>query len=80
MDHCFDLPVIYKGEEQTLKGRLAVFGYVYKFYILAAGQELIFEKDEEGQYRVFSGDSKKDAHIDPALIQAIIATLNELSA
>lgn len=79
MDHYFELPVIYKGEEQTFKGRLATFGYVYKFYIVADGQELVFEKDEEGQYRVFSENEKSAKNLDPELIQVMMATLNQLS-
>lgn len=79
MEHYFELPVIYQGKEHTFKGRLATFGYVYKFYIIVGGQELVFEKDEEGQYRVFAAEEKKDQHIDPELIRVIIGTLSKLS-
>lgn len=79
MEHYFDLPVIYKEEELTFKVRLATFGYVYKFYIIVEGQELVFEKDEEGQYRVHAVDEKNSKDMDPGLIEAIIDTLNALS-
>lgn len=79
MEHYFELPVVYQGKEQSFKGRLATFGYVYKFYIIVAGQELVFEKDEEGQYRVFASDEKKGRNIDPGLIRAVTATLDELA-
>lgn len=48
MDHYFELPVSYNGKERNLKVRLVIFGYVYKFYIVVDGQELVFEKDNEG--------------------------------
>ncbi|MFT4155174.1 hypothetical protein [Parafilimonas sp.] len=51
MEHYFNLPVSVNGEKQSFIGRLVTFGYVYKYYIIVDGQELVFEKDEEQQYR-----------------------------
>lgn len=55
----------HKKEKQTFKGQLATFGYVYKFYIIAGGQELVFEKDEESEYQAFAADEKKGKDINP---------------
>ncbi|SFP79987.1 hypothetical protein [Parafilimonas terrae] len=77
MEHYFELPVTINGEEKYFKGRLATFGYVYKFYIIVDGQELVFEKDDEQQYRVLS-EGVKEKGIDPALIQAIVTILDKL--
>jgi len=80
MEHYFDLPVVYNGEEQVYKGRLATFGYVYKFYIVVDGRELVFEKDDEGQYRVLTESEDKDKSVDAGLLQAVIKSLEHLSA
>ena len=79
MEHYFDLPVIYKGEEHSFKGRLATFGYIYKFYIIVDGRELVFEKDDEGEYRVLTEADDKAEPVDASLMQAIIAVLGKLS-
>ena len=79
MEHYFELPVAYKGEEHSFKGRLATFGYVYKFYIIVDGRELVFEKDDEGQYRELTEADDKAKPVDAGLLQAIIDALVALS-
>ena len=78
MEHYFNLPVIINGENQSFKGRLVTFGYVYKYYIIADGQELVFEKDEEQQYRVLTGEDTKGKPVGAGIIQAIITALDNL--
>ena len=75
MEHFFELPVIYNGMEQQLKGRLVTFAYEYKYYIQANGSELIFELDDSNNFRVVSGKENK---MDVSLVQAIIASLEAL--
>lgn len=48
----FELPVVYRGQELLLPGRLVQMGYTYKIYIAVEGQEIIFEPDEERNLRV----------------------------
>jgi len=79
MEHYFELPVTINGEELSFKGRMATFCYVYKFYIIVDGQELVFEKDDEQQYRVLSERSTEAKAVDPNLIQLIINALDKLS-
>lgn len=79
MEHYFELPVAYNREELNFKGRLATFGYVYKFYIVVDGRELVFEKDDEGEYRVLTEKDDKHKPVDAGLLQAIITALGELS-
>lgn len=78
MEHYFNLPVNYNGAERVFKGRLATFGYVYKFYIVVDGRELVFEKDDEQQYRVLAEESVEDKFIDPGILKAIIDILIKL--
>lgn len=78
MEHYFELPVTYHGEERNFKGRLVTFGYVYKLYIIVDGRELVFEKDDEQQYRVLAEEADKNKPVDPHLMRAIIEALSNL--
>lgn len=77
MEHYFELPVTYKGELLQLKGRLVTFAYSYKFYIVVSGRELVFEKDDEGKYRVVSDGNT--SQIDPHLMEAIVSMLENIA-
>lgn len=78
MEHYFDLPVVYKGHELSYKGRLVTFGYVYKFYIVVEGRELVFEKDDEQQFRVLTEEINVNKPVDTDLILVIIKALGNL--
>lgn len=78
MEHYFNLPVNYNGAERVLKGRLATFGYMYKFYIVVDGRELVFEKDDQQQYRVLAEESSGNKFVDPGILKAIIDALIKL--
>ncbi|MCD9019163.1 hypothetical protein [Parachryseolinea silvisoli] len=77
MEDYFELPVTYKGEELLLKGRLAAFTYVYKFYITVNDMELEFERDDNGEFRVISSEGG-EGNVDRNLIAAIIDVLEKL--
>jgi hypothetical protein len=51
MDDQFELPVEYKGEQLLFKTSLIVTGYIHKFSVDINGKEVIFEPDEERNYR-----------------------------
>lgn len=79
MEHFFELPVRYKDEELNLKARLVTFGYIYKFHVIVYGKELVFEKDEEQNYRVLSElNSVDNMIIGEALLHAIIKSLKDI--
>jgi len=77
MEHFFDLPVSYQNEELNLRGRLVTFGYAYKFYVIIEGQELVFERDDEMNYRAINGDEHSKT-ISAELIEAVIASLQKI--
>ena len=79
MEHFFELPVTYKGEELELKSRLVTFGYVYKFHIIVGGRELVFEKDDEQNYRVLAPAGDAESSADKELMEAIIASLKQIA-
>lgn len=79
MEHEFELPVLYKGEELNLAGRLVTLGYIYKFYIMINDEEFVFEKDDDGKYRVLAESITSGKSVDVGLIEAVIVVLDSLS-
>lgn len=67
----FELPVTYKGKELLFNVRLATFTYGYKFYVDIDGNEVVFERDDEGNLRALVPDTS-DTAIEKGLIEAII--------
>ena len=51
MDEKFQLPVTYKGEELALNTSLLVTGFTHKLVVEIGAQEVIFEPDEDRNYR-----------------------------
>lgn len=80
MEHSFELPVTYKNTELLLPGRLVAFTYSYKFYITVSDIELIFERDDNGAFRVVKQENMPVNYndIDRGLIAAIIDVLDNL--
>lgn len=76
MEHYFDLPIVHDGATQYLKGRLVTFAFDYKFYIIVGGQELTFEKDDHGQFRVINNNT--DIVCDDELLRSIVKALKEI--
>ncbi len=53
-------------------------GYTHKFKVLVNGEEVLFEPDEEGNYRAVLStlpEEKKARNIDTALLQVIADTI-----
>lgn len=80
MEHYFELPLNYRGEERVLKGRLVTFAYNYKFYIVVDGKELVFERDDEHNFRVVSTEAHYETGIDQGLLACIIEALERQAA
>ena len=76
MAESFTLTVHYKGEERSFDAELRMLGYTHKIAVNINGAELLFEPDEERNYRAVLSEkdiNKKD--IDPELCQLIAAEL-----
>ncbi|MCH5686860.1 hypothetical protein LWM68_22900 [Niabella sp. W65] len=80
MEHYFELALNYKGEERVLKGRLVTFAYSYKFYIVVDGRELVFERDDEHNFRVVSTEAYDEIGIEQELLTCIIQALERKAA
>ena len=76
MDGSFTLMVNYNGKEYQVQSELRVFGYTHKIAINLEGREILFEPDEERNYRaVMPGYDGSKAEIDIGLVQAITKEL-----
>jgi len=73
MDEPFSIMVIYLALEYRFEARLAIMGYTHKFYVMINGMEVIYEPDEERNYRAIMNDigqgAIKDSDIE--LIKAV---------
>ncbi|MBV8326618.1 hypothetical protein [Chryseobacterium sp.] len=78
MDHQFEIPVTYKGQELLFQGRLATFTYGYKLCVDVDGHEVIIERDDSGDLRAILPDSSSNPVIEKELIESIIEVFNEL--
>ena len=65
MEETFGLPVEYNGQQMMLKASLLVTGYTHKFIVEVEGQSMIFEPDEERNYRsvIPYDDIKNQKHL-----------------
>jgi len=79
MEHYFEIPVSYEGKNQLLKGRLVTFGYDFRFYIVVNGEELVFEKDEKGNFKGPGNLPHTNKSVDTELVGAIIIALQQVS-
>jgi hypothetical protein len=73
MEEQFELPVEYKGEQLMLNASLIVTGYTHKFCVDVYGQNIVFEPDEERNYRAVIpyDDINNHKNIDKELLQVI---------
>lgn len=80
MDEQFELPIEYKGQQLMLKASLQVTGYTHKFNVDVNGKNIIFEPDEERNYRAIIpyDDINQDINIDKELVKAIAASIEEI--
>jgi hypothetical protein len=76
----FELPVEYNGNEFLFPAELLPMGFTHKIKVTVEGTEILFEPDEERNYRAMITDLEKfnQSNIDRLLLQEICKTLDEL--
>lgn len=82
MSELIIISVPYKNAEKQVEIQLEVTGYTHRFRVLIDEVPVLFEPDEERQYRAIVPPEYAQAAepLDPVLLQAIAATLaKELS-
>jgi len=77
MDDGFILSLEYKRKLYELKAKFCRVGYIHQFHIEVENRTLIFEFDEERNYRVIDGSDSSKA-IDPDFLQAIVNKISSL--
>ena len=80
MDAPFSLHVHTRGLDLQLEARLQILAYTHRFLVQLGAQELAFEPDEEGGYRVVGAadGSELKPLPQPALLQAVIDAIVQL--
>ena len=63
--------------EYMLEAELRVFGYTHKIAIMVNGTVILFEPDEERNYRGILEDPFAEKKADPKLVAAIALALHE---
>ena len=83
MSNIFFLPVHYKDKDIELQTELLHIGFTHRFKVNIEGQEIYFEPDEEGNYRVTlqpGQDEKVLSKIDKSLLVEISGNLSFLAS
>ena len=82
MDKSFEIPVVYKGQELLFKGELLVYGYSYKIQVEVNGSLILFEPDEERNFRatINSENVQDGTKIDIELLKYIGVFLEKICA
>ena len=80
MGEQFELPVEYKGEQHLVKAVLNIYGFTHKFHVDVNGQTIIFEPDEERNYRAILNydEVDKNKNIDVELLKKISEAIEEI--
>ena len=77
MEDSFILNISHNGKTEQLQTKLIRLGFTYQFHISIMERTLIFERDEERNYRVIDTDSHCK-QVDPDFLQAIIHRLSDI--
>jgi hypothetical protein len=78
----FDLPVNYKGKELLFPANLRAFGYGYKIEVTINGQTILFEPDEERNWRgmVIEVEGNMPQAPDKELLAAVVTSIEAILA
>ncbi|WP_026464626.1 hypothetical protein [Adhaeribacter aquaticus] len=79
-DNNLEIPVTYKGEEYSFPARVVITGYTHKIGVEVDNQLILFEPDEERNYRAVLGPAQleKGIKVDIALLKAIAAVIESV--
>jgi hypothetical protein len=67
----FELPVKINGATLMFPAKLVQMGYTYKIFVTVKKQQVIFEPDEERNFRAIIEDGSGSQNIPVALLQAV---------
>lgn len=77
MEEEFNIPVTFNGAEYNFRARLLQYGYSYRLEIEIEHSLVMFEPDEERNWRALVSyeDIKANKKLNPALLSAIAETI-----
>jgi len=80
MEDNFEIPVTFNNKQLSFPGRLLNYGYSTKIEIDIEGTKVLFEPDEERNWRALISyeDVQANKKLDPALLKAIAGAIEEL--
>jgi hypothetical protein len=80
MDDTFEIPVTYKGDEQSFTAKILMLGYTHKIQVWVKDKEIFFEPDEERNYRALIDTTKLNTgkEIDIDLLKAIAESIESV--
>jgi hypothetical protein len=79
MEEFIDLPITYKGETIHFTAKILAYGYIYKLSVDVNGVEVLFEKDDQGEYRALLADPEVNVKMDVEAVKAILETLAKIN-
>ena len=71
MEDAFFIPVVYKGVAQQFEATLRHWGYSHAFHVKVGETMVIFERDEEGNYRAVIPPEERGKAPERELLQVI---------
>ena len=78
MDEAFFIPVVYKHAPMEFEASLVQSRYAHAFHVKVGEVIVVFEKDEEGQYRARIPTEETGKVPDRELVQAIGEAIEEI--
>ena len=80
MNDAFEIPVTFNAVDISFMAELVPSGYITRIAVDVYGQQMIFEPDEEGQYRVVieSALLTKYSNVNISLLKEIANVLNSV--
>ena len=78
MEETVHIPVNYRGEEREFEATVQAWQYGLRFLVPVEGVDLVFERDDAGQYRAILPEGYTSKPPDTGLVQAIMAVLDKL--
>jgi hypothetical protein len=80
MDEPFFIPCRYKGVDRQFTATFQAFGYTFRFHVDVDGTDVIFERDEEGNFRAIIPPDTLKHPPDRNLLQEISAAIEQILA
>lgn len=79
MEQTVTIPVEYAGVEREFEARVQVWQYGYRFFVLVDDVELVFERDDSGEYRALTAEGFTGKLPERGLVQAIAEVLTAIT-